>query len=178
MIDTAELNASARRNELAMSTGLGLFALLLIGLLAFAVLDPETLVIWLVNVTGYAIGPIGTAQTVAVVVILAVHLLIWIRVFEIGRRVFQRIAAADPESAARYASRLASLIWIMLGWGIVSNMLLSVALSWGLPEGQRALQISIGTPEVFAVFAALIAGFMARAFALGAELWRDHREVI
>ena len=73
---------------------------------------------------------------------------------------------------------VAYLLWGMLLWGIVSQGLASVVATWGYPEGERSLSIAFGTPQISIAFSALVASFMAHAFALGAELWRDHQEVI
>ncbi|MEM9763064.1 MAG: hypothetical protein AAF968_11210 [Pseudomonadota bacterium] len=178
MIDTLGLTLSARRIARVMSCGLVMLAALAAALALITLVKPGSIGQHLADLSGYPVGPIQAWQTAGLIGVVAIHLAVWITLFATGRRMFRHMADGAPDLAAADAQTLSRWLWAMLVWGIVSQMLVSVLVTFGLPAGQRALQIGIGTPEIFAALTALIAGFMARAFALGAELWRDHQEMV
>ncbi|MEM0936989.1 MAG: hypothetical protein AAF646_13670 [Pseudomonadota bacterium] len=178
MIDLNALTAPARRMQSLMTWGLALLYAVMAGLVLAVVTAPARLGHSLATVSGFPDAPIGDWQSTLLLLIVALHLAVWLVLFGIARKVFQHLAEADPDSAAQSAQSLSYWLWAMLAWGLASQMFVSVVATWGMPEGQRALHLAFGTSEIFVAFSALIAGFMARAFALGAELWRDHREVI
>jgi hypothetical protein len=54
----------------------------------------------------------------------------------------------------------------------------SVLAGWHCPAGERALSVTLGSAQIAIALTALVAAFLAQAFALGAALWADHRSVI
>ncbi|WP_299963836.1 hypothetical protein [uncultured Roseobacter sp.] len=178
MINPRTLLASARRMQLVMSCMVGLFLVGSATLIAVVIATPGVIGAHLAQVSGFANGPLEPWQTVALACIGLVHMALWLAVLTGARRVFGQIAQGNPEGAATTARQLSYGLWAMLGWGLVSQMIVSVVATWGYPPGQRALALGIGTPEISVALSALIAGFLARAFALGAELWRDHQAVV
>lgn len=114
----------------------------------------------------------------ALTAIVCVHLCLWMILFRTAGLVFRQIAQETPAFASQSARLMARLLWGLLIWGLVSQILASLAVTWHFPQGQRSIGIGFGTPQLTVVFAALMASFMARAFALGAELWQDHKEMV
>jgi hypothetical protein len=178
MVDAARTLTAARRLELVMTVGIVLLALVgLAGVVASAV-SPVDLARAVIRQGGYGDGPLVLWQAWTLIGVLAIHLGVWIALLVVARGLFRHIARENPEAAVQSARLVALLLWGMLAWGVVSQMIASVAATWGYPEGERMLSIAFGTPQISVAFAALIASFLAHAFALGAELWQDHREVI
>ena len=178
MIDAGQTLAAARRLEVVMTAGivilLGCFA---IGTVA-SLVSPVELAESIAYRAGYVTEPLSPGQSWVLIGILAAHLALWLALLLVARRLFRQLRHGDPAAAARSARHAAWLLWGMLVWGLASQALASVAATWGYPEGSRVLSIAFGTPQVSVAFSALIASFMAQAFALGAELWQDHQEVI
>lgn len=178
MVDAERTLVAARRLETAMTGGVGLLAAFALLGIAVSVVAPIAVAEGLVRQGGYGETTLSAWQAWALIGVVAIHVGLWIALLAVARGVFRQIGRGNPKTAARSARVLASLLWGMLAWGIVSQMIASVAATWGLPEGERTLSIAFGTPQISVAFAALIASFLAHAFALGAELWQDHREVI
>ena len=154
-------------------------------LLAFAcvgavasVVSPLELAESIAHKGGYVLVPLVLWQAWALIAVLAAHLILWLALLIVARRLFKQLRHGNPTAAARSARTVAYLLWAMLLWGVLSQGIASVAVTWGYPEGARVLSIAFGTQQVSVAFSALIASFMAQAFALGAELWQDHQEVI
>ena len=178
MIDAGQTLAAARRLEVVMAAGIVLIAAVALAGLAAAMVSPVGIAEGIARQGGYGAAPLSPWQAWALIGVVAVHLAVWIALLEVARGLFRHLAHGDPDSAAGSARTLARILWAMLLWGLVSQAIASVAATWGYPPGERAVSIAFGTPQISVAFAALIASFMAHAFALGAELWRDHREVI
>ncbi|MEM1432206.1 MAG: hypothetical protein AAGG09_22330 [Pseudomonadota bacterium] len=178
MVDPSSLTLPARRIQIVMTCSLVLLSASMAGLVVAAATMPVTVGETLARLGGFAAGPMAAWQSAALTGIAAMHLAVWIVLFGVARLVFAHMADGAPDLAARTARTLSHWLWAMLAWGVTSQMIVSVVATWGLGEGERALHLGIGTSELFVALSALIAGFMARAFALGAELWQDHREVV
>lgn len=140
-------------------------------------LDPAGAGRWLARAAGYDDG-LAPLQGAALGGVLLAQIGVWIAVVWQARTVFEGLLRADAVAASAAARRLAWFLWAMLLWGIVSHALASVITTWHYPVGTRTLAISIGTGQITTLLAALLAGFTSHAFALGAALWQDHREVI
>lgn len=80
--------------------------------------------------------------------------------------------------AARVARRFAAWLWVALIWGIAAQMLASGISTWNFAEGERMVAFQLSAAQITTVLAALMAAVLAHAFALGAELWQDHREIV
>lgn len=178
MIDAGRTLFAARRLEHVMTVGIGLLALLAVTGLIASASSPKAVAEAIARGGGYAGAPLASWQAWALIGVAATHLAIWMALFVVTRGLFRSLALGEPEAAVRKARNVACLLWAMLAWGLVAQMIASVAATWGLPEGERTLSIAVGTPQVSVAFAALVASFLTHAFALGAKLWRDHREVI
>lgn len=144
----------------------------------WVILDPRSLGGWLTQNSGYAELSLTVAQSVGLGAILISQIGIWSAVVMQGRRMFAALLDTDATDASDAARQAAWLLWLMLGWGILAGSLASVITSWNFPPGERTLSIAFGTAELSTLLAALLASFTSHAFVLGAELWRDHREVI
>jgi len=99
-------------------------------------------------------------------------------VFALAARVFGKLADGDVDTAAQVAGVLALWFWAIFIWALAEPAVTSVVSTWHMPEGQRSLSIALNGQQVSLALSALIMGCMARALSLGAELWRDHREVV
>ena len=178
VIDPNSVTRPARRIRTVMTCGLLLLSAVAAALAFGAVAMPASLGESLARVSGFPTGPLQAWQNGALLGIAAVHLTIWILLLGIARRLFGNLAEGEAETAGRTARTLSHWLWAMLAWGVIAQMLVSLVATWGLPEGERSVVLAVGTTQISLALSALIAGFMARAFALGAELWRDHREVV
>ena len=178
MIDPDDLTLAARRIQWGMAAAIALILAMGLYLAGSVVADPGGVGETLAGLAGFPSAAIGPSQSLALVAIAALHFAIWIVLFELLRRLFGQLAEGRPEAAARSARRVSHWLWAMLVWGVISQTAVSVLATWGNPVGERALKISLGSSELLVALSAVIAAFMARAFALGAELWRDHREVV
>ncbi|MEC3862952.1 hypothetical protein VK792_16785 [Mesobacterium sp. TK19101] len=178
MIDATRTLAAARKIEVIMTAGIViLIGFACIGAVA-SVVSPTELAESIAHRAGYVTAPLVLWQSLALIAILGAHLALWLALLFVARRLFRQLRQGNPAAAVQSARWVAYLLWIMLAWGLASQALASVAATWGYPEGSRVLSIAFGTPQISVAFSALIASFMAQAFALGAELWQDHREVI
>jgi hypothetical protein len=178
MIDASPTLAAARKLEVVMTAGIVvLTGFACIGAVA-SVVSPTELAESIAHRAGYVTAPLALWQSLALIAILAAHLALWLALLFVARRLFGQLRQGNPAAAVHSARWVAYLLWGMLFWGLASQALASVATTWGYPEGSRVLSIAFGTPQISVAFSALIASFMAQAFALGAELWQDHREVI
>jgi len=178
MVDPERALKSAQNLAHVMTVGIILIGCGAAVLLVLALQDLNSAGEILAAQAGYGAYPVSAWQTFALMAVVTVHVLFWIVLFGVARRLFGQLASGSVASAAQTARRAATLLWIWLVWGIASQSISSVAASWSYPEGERALAIAFGSSQLSIVFAAMIASFLAHAFALGAELWQDHREVI
>ena len=178
-IDPVTVTAPARRIAYVMTCAAIALAVAALALVACVVAAPGATGAWLAAAAGYpaTAGP-GLWQTVVLSALVLIYVAIWGRVFITARLVFQNLSRGLPAQAGDAARSLSRWLWLVLAWGILSQTLGSVAATWHFAEGERTLAISLGMTQVSIALAALIAGFMAHAFALGAELWRDHQEVV
>lgn len=178
MIDPHSLTAPARRLQHVMSAGLAAILLVACALGLGLLVAPHRIGETLATMTGFESGPLAVWQHAALIAALCVHLAVWFALIGAARAVFRALADGRPEAAAEASRALACRLWLLLGWGLASQTIVSVVATWGYPVGQRVLQLSLGSPQVSLVLAALIASVMARSFALGAELWRDHQAMV
>lgn len=178
MIDPNTVIVPARRIQTVTACGVVLLFAITVALAFGAVTMPASMGETLARLSGFSTGPMQAWQNSALLGVAAIHLVVWIALLGTLGRVFGYLADGKPETAGRAALTLSYLLWAMLAWGLISQMLVSTVATWGFPEGERAVHLGVGAQQISIALSALIAGFMARAFALGAELWRDHREVV
>jgi hypothetical protein len=178
MVDTERTLAAARRLEVAMTAGIGLLAAFGLVGIAISVAAPSAVAEALVRQGSYEENTLSAGQAWVVIGVVAIHVGFWIALLDLAGGVFRQLSRGNPKAAARRARVLALLLWGMLAWGLVSQMITSAAATWGFPVGERTISIAFGTTQISVAFAALIASFLAHGFALGAELWQDHWEVI
>lgn len=178
MIDTRNFTASARRIQTAMTICLALFASLALALLFGGLWRPDDVGGFISDLAGYPSESRAGWQNTGLIAVLALSLALWVRLIQTARRVFAFLADGMPDAAARAAQSLALWLWIMLAWGLLSQILTSLLATWGFADGERAIALGLGIPQISTLLAALVTGFMARTFAFGAELWRDHQEVV
>ncbi|MEN0001338.1 MAG: hypothetical protein AAF940_10670 [Pseudomonadota bacterium] len=178
MIDTAKVTGAARRLKSLLTVGVGLLLALTAVGAVMMLMDPIGVGEELATIAGYDAVTIAPWQAWALSAIVAVHLVLWIVLLAVARSTFNQLADRMPAMAAKSARQAATLLWGMLVWGIVSQPIASAVATWGNPAGERALAIGFGTAQLSIAFSALIAGCMAHALALGAELWQDHQEVV
>jgi flagellar basal body-associated protein FliL len=133
---------------------------------------------WFASSLGYEGAAQQAWQSSALGAVALTQITIWGIVVWYGKQIFTAIKAEDMQTASTSAGTVARLLWIMLIWGIVAQTLGTLIATWHFPEGQRALSISFGSPQISTVIAALLATFTSQAFVLGAALWQDHQEVI
>lgn len=178
MVDPNALTVPARRIQMVITCGVVLLVALTVALAFGAVTEPADTGESIARVSGLLTGPMQAWQNAVLLSIAALHLAIWIVLLATARRMFGHLAEGDPETAGHVARTLSRWLWALLALGLMSQMIVSFVATWGFPNGERSVSLGVGTPQISVALSALIAGFMARAFALGAELWRDHREVV
>ncbi|MEM6481951.1 MAG: hypothetical protein AAF922_02805 [Pseudomonadota bacterium] len=178
MLDTKTFTASARRVQTVMTLCLALFATLFLALILGGLIKPHDVGALIAEFAGFEGENRARWQDAGLIAVVALNLAIWTVLVFYARQVFAHLATGVPDAAAYAARRLSYWIWIMLAWGLLSQALTSLLATWGYPEGQRAIAIGLGIPQISTVLAALVTGFMAQTFAFGAELWRDHQEVV
>ncbi|WP_407474640.1 hypothetical protein [Sulfitobacter sp. PM12] len=178
MIDPRRTLSAARKIEVVSTAGIVvLIGFACVGVVASAV-APVELAESIAQRSGYVLAPLAFWQSWTLIGVVGAHLTLWFALLVVARRLFRQLRLGNPNDAVRSARTVAYLLWVMLAWGLASQIIASVSATWGYPEGARVLSIAFGTPQISVAFSALIASFMAQAFALGVELWQDHQEVI
>ena len=178
MINPAKTQAAAARLQMVVTGGLVVLLVLAAAGLVQVARSPLAVGDFLAQQAGYGEVPLSPLQAWGIIAIVAVHVMLWACLLMLARKLFRHMVLASPTEVARCARKAGYVLWIMVFWGIASQGLASVTSTRGYQEGQRVLSICIGMPQVSLAFSALMAGFMAHAFTLGAALWEDHREVI
>ncbi|WP_298433751.1 hypothetical protein [uncultured Jannaschia sp.] len=178
MIDTTGLQRSARTLTLVLT---GVQAFLVAGifvLVAAAANTPMVLGHWLAGLAGANPEGMATWQAMALALLVAGQLGLWLGAAGAMRQTFAALGWLDPAGASLAARRAARWLWSVLIVGVLAHMAATGIATWHYPEGERMLGISLGSSQVSTALAALLAAFMARAFSLGADLWRDNRGMI
>jgi hypothetical protein len=178
VIDTKSTVAAARNLQFVMFAFAGISLLALACVLLTGLFDAVGFGEKLARFGGYEGVTLVLWQGWAVTATVCVHLCLWMILFRTAGMVFRQIAQEAPAFASQSARLMSRLLWGLLIWGLLSQILASLAVTWHFPEGQRSIGIGFGTPQLTVAFAALIASFMARGFALGVELWLDHKEML
>ena len=177
-IDPAPLLASARRFhrgfQFAYLVSVTVAGAVLIGLLLAPVWTGATLS----EAVGYPLPASRFWQSAALTLIVVGMLVTYALVFFSAATVCSALADGDVEHAALGARSLSNWLWTLLALSILANTAAILVATAHAEPGQRVLSITFGSEQITVAIAALIAAFLARAFVLGAALWRDHREII
>ncbi|MEL6647538.1 MAG: hypothetical protein AAFY35_09310 [Pseudomonadota bacterium] len=178
LINTQSVSDAAWRLRVILGTIAVVHVVFILGLIVAAFWNPafvgDTLGAW----AGYENGERMMWQNFALVAMACVGLFMWAMMLTLAARVFGQIADGEVDEAATIARRLTLWFWAMFVLALLSPMILSVISTWHMPEGQKELSLALNSGQLSLALSALITGCMARALALGAELWRDHREVV
>ncbi|MEM7710706.1 MAG: hypothetical protein AAF264_08155 [Pseudomonadota bacterium] len=178
MIDPTPVRSSARSLALIL---LGVQILMVGAGLLVAVLAanvPDALGGFLLGALNHDAVVPRLWQSLALAALILVQVALLYGLMGRMRAIFTALDGLDPDGAAGAARRTSWWLWGLLVWGVAARGAASVIATWHVPDGERALAIAFGTLVASTALAALLAAFMARALALGAELWRDHRAVI
>lgn len=177
-IDPRAAMGAARR--VAVVLGLASCLVLAIGafVLCWLVVDMAGLGRSLAGVGGYSVENPEVWQSLMLTAVQLAQLCIWGGVIVSARAMFKALAVGDPSMAARVARRFAAWLWMALILGVAAQMLTSGISTWNFVEGERMVAFQLSAAQITTVLAALMAAVLAHAFALGAELWQDHREIV
>ena len=178
LIKTEGVVNAAWRLKIVLAIVAVFHVITVLGLTALVLRDPETMGATLATWAGYPEAVRMLWQDVGLLGIACLTLLFWSVVFALAARVFGKLADGDVDTAAQVAGVLALWFWAIFIWALAEPAVTSVVSTWHMPEGQRSLSIALNGQQVSLALSALIMGCMARALSLGAELWRDHREVV
>ncbi|MEM8822144.1 MAG: hypothetical protein AAGF30_00900 [Pseudomonadota bacterium] len=178
MIDPKPVQASARTLSAVLLVLQSLLVAAGIAVAALTTLMPAAMGGFLLEALGHeAVAPRPWQSLALASLALAQVIFLYVLTGHM-RAIFTALDGLDPDGAARAARRTSWWLWGLLVWGVAAPAVASVTATWHFPAGERALTIGFGSAELTTALAALLAAFMARALALGAELWRDHRVVI
>lgn len=177
-IDPSATLASARRYAGWLLAASWLLALLAAALVVFAVVDSVALGRALSAASGFGTDSPRPWQGLVLAAVFLLQIGIWGGVVVSARRTFVHLAEGQPTAAASAAKQVACWLWLQLFWGLAAHALSSGIATWYFAEGARTIAISFGSAQITTALAALMASFLARAVALGAELWQDHREIV
>lgn len=148
-----------------------------------------TAVIWMFTAPQNLAGLIGAdgaggltemavGQQIALLALGLTSLLGWALALWWAHVMFATLAKGTPHAAVRLARRIALVLWALFLCQIIAPIAGSLIATWHLPEGQRAISVSLGLGQAGTLLSALIASSMAKALQFGAELWQDHKEII
>ncbi len=96
------------------------------------------------------------------------------------RRTFQEAAAGRGLSLTAVVNfrRFALVTLVTAFYGILQNTLLSIVFTMGRPGQETQLSIMLGTPEVKALFTALLFVFVAHIFAAGRKAEEENAQFL
>ncbi|WMS45313.1 hypothetical protein RDV64_23550 (plasmid) [Acuticoccus sp. MNP-M23] len=155
--------------------GVGTLATLAVVATMFA---PHATGVALVRFANLPAEGVTGAQAAAMVALMLVSAALWAAMFGVGRRLCQSLSDGSVDDAADAATRLSHVLLALLVWSVIGQIAGSAAASWHLGDGQRIVAVSLGTPQISLALAAFMGVFLARAFTVGAQLWRDHTEIV
>ena len=178
VINTQGVSKAAGRLRQVLTAVALLHVAILLFLVIVACVDPGALGDTLANWAGFEAATRALWQNIGLLVVACLGVGFWIVVFALAARVFGQLAEGETDAAARHAGQLSNWFWAMLAWALLSPMIISVVGTWHMPQGERELSIALNSEQLTLALSALITACMARALTLGAELWRDHREMV
>ncbi|MEE4298353.1 MAG: hypothetical protein V2J24_02830 [Pseudomonadales bacterium] len=119
-------------------------------------------------------------QARALDALLVVQLGAWTGALLALRGVFLGMHEAPPFPDAAVRSARNAYRWILAGFliSLLTAPIGSVLGTWHMPPGERSLSIQFGTGHALTLVVLALTAIMSRAFALAAELWRDHQEIV
>jgi len=177
-IDTGAVVTAAQRFAFALTVALWALAALASALLVWLLADAGSAGRNLADAAGFSVEIPRLWQSLALGAVVLAQIGILAGVIRAARAMFKALSASQPASAAHNARIVAAWLWALFLWSVAAGALGSLISTWHYPAGERALAIQFGSAQITTIVAALMASFLARAFALGAELWQDHREII
>lgn len=178
MIEASAVMASAHNSARGLRAGGWLIGALSLGLLAWLAVDADHAGRVLAEVNGFAVAEPRLWQSLALGGLALVQLCLWSSVLVASRQMFVELAAGRPAEAATRARSVARWLWALLVWSLAVKALTSAIATWYYPDGEHLIAVQLGLAQLTTALAALMASFLARAFALGAELWQDHQEIV
>ena len=177
-LDTRPVLRSSRTLALALTALLiGLCALVLV-LIGVLVSDAGAVGRFLSRELGHGLEAPRLWQSLALGGVVLANGLLWIAAVWHGRQVFRALSRQDLDGAGLAARRTARALWVLLALMVLAPTIGTLVATWHNPPGQRALAISFDGAQISTLLAALLATFLSHGLAFGAELWRDHRQVI
>ncbi len=177
-IDLASAARTARGFHRLFTIGLLLAGAIALSLVGFTLFAPEATGSALAGFAGIRSDGVTGGQAVIMVALTLVWVGLWAAVFMFGRALCSSLSQGSIEQAALAAMQLSHVLLALLVWSVLGQAAGSAATTWHLGDGQRMVSIALGMPQVSLALAALMAVFLARAFAVGVELWRDHTEIV
>ena len=177
-IDLFPAIRTARRFHLIFTIGLITVAVIAASLIAATLFAPAATGAALVGFAGIGSYSVTGLQAAVIVALMLVWAALWAAVFALGRELCANLSQSSIEEASKAAAHLSHVLLALLVWSIVGQAVTSAAITWHLGDGQRMVKIALGMPQISLALAALMGVFLARAFSVGAELWRDHTEIV
>lgn len=112
--------------------------------------------------------------------LLVVQLGAWTGALVALRGVFVGMYEAPPFPDTAVQSARSAFRWILVGFliSLLTAPIGSVVGTWHMPPGERSLSIQLGTGHALTLVVLALTAIMSRAFALAAELWQDHQEIV
>lgn len=177
-VDPEPLRATARRHRAGFGGASALTAAVAVALALTGVIWPVETGAVLSELAGYPLDQPEGWQSLALVAIMLVSLGAYAAVFLAAARVSGWLLTGDAERAGATARTLSHWLWAMLIWSVASQTLATLVATAENAPGERVLSFTLNASQAPIAIAAVVAAFLARALALGAALWRDHREII
>ena len=153
---------------------------LMAGATVWGVVDPQALGAALQDQGLPILAGITDWQARALDALLVLQIGVWTGALFALRGVFVGMNAASPFPPASVTGARRAYRWILAGFvlSLFAGPIDSVLGSWHMPAGQRQLAISFGSAHALTLVALALTAIMSRAFALAAELWQDHQEIV
>jgi hypothetical protein len=154
------------------SAGVALF------LVAALMLAPVATGQTLSGFVGYPNAAMSREQSFILSTLVLLQIGLWAGSFLAGRRLCWHLCAGSVREAGQASERLACSLWGLLLWSLAGQAAASAVATWHLAQGERTVAVAFDGEQVSMALAALMAVFLARAFSVGAELWRDHQAIV
>ena len=119
-------------------------------------------------------------QARSLVALLVLQTGLWGAALFALRGVFQGMQQDPPFPARAVLGARHAFRWMLAGFlfSLLTMPLAAVLGSLHMPPGQRVLSIELGSGHALTLVVLTLTAIMSRAFALAAELWQDHVEIV
>jgi hypothetical protein len=178
MIDTSHLTATARLFSCVFAAAAGALIAFCLLLAVQGLFAPHKLDGLLSAFVGFEFEVGSAAQARLLLAQFFCLVAAVTATLEVARRICAAVICEDYDRAARSARWLPVWCLALFVLAFIGPVLTSVTATWSYPQGERVAALSLGLGQIGVGIALLIATFLARLLQVGAELWRDHREVI